>query len=80
MMQDELTFEPIDLASFKRNVQTLLGWNMQPLSTAEILAFGDALHCPACKKLRYVMFKAATVDTPMVYAGGYCVCVEVSDA
>lgn len=69
----------IDIATLKQNIHTLLGWNMQPLSTTEILASGDALHCPACKKLRYVMFKAATADTPMVYAGSYCVCVEVNN-
>lgn len=76
--QKELIFDPIDVEDFKRNVHTLLGWNMQPLTTAEMLRSGDALHCPTCKKLRYVMFKAAISNTPLVYMGEYCTCGEIS--
>jgi hypothetical protein len=64
------------IATFKQDVQNLLGWNMQPLTMSDILRSGDALHCPGCKQLRYVMFKAATIETPMVYLGSYCVCPE----
>lgn len=53
-------------------------WNLQPLTIAEIMQVGDALHCPTCKKPRYVMWKAKygsfyPVLMPMT---GYCSCEE----
>jgi hypothetical protein len=69
----------IDLATFRKNLRNLLHWNLDPLSTAEILKSGDALHCPECKKLRYVMFKTATTETPLLYFGDYCVCPSQED-
>src|SRR5215831_2134437 len=77
MTEQELIFDPINVEDFRKGVRNLLGWNMHPLTTAEILQTGDALHCPTCRKLRYVMFKAATADTPMVYFGEYCTCGEI---
>lgn len=56
---------------FKRKMTLLFQWNMQPLTTEEMLS--DTLHCPTCRRVRYAMWKAK-YPSIFTYMGKYCIC------